>query len=92
LGTCNKNQRSKFMKIAPKGVFDAVSDVVGTALQGGFKLKENDKVKLRPHISKLQKLARRTTSLSSKRRILSSQQGGSILGTIWKVIKGLFDG
>lgn len=78
------------MKIAPKGLFDAVGDVAHTALQGGFKLKEKDKVKLRPHIANLQRLSRRTQSLIGKRRILASQQGGSILGTLWSVIKNIF--
>lgn len=90
LGTCNKNQRCQFAKIAPKGVFEAVGDIANTALQGGLNLKEKDKVKLRPHIATLKKLSRRTQSLTSKRRLLASQKGGSILGTLWNVVKNIF--
>lgn len=90
MGTCSKSQRCHFMKIAPKGVFDAIGDIANTALQGGFKLKEKDKVKLRPHIASLQKLSKRTKSLTGKRRLLASQQGGSILGTLWNIVKNIF--
>ena len=90
LGTCNKKQRCNFIKIAPGEVINAVGDVANTVLRGKLPIKAPQRKKLRRELTSLKKLAMKKGSLTHKRKLLSSQRGGSILGTLWSVIKNLF--
>ena len=90
LGTCKKKQRCNFIKIAPGEVINAVGDVANTVLRGKLPIKAPQRKKLRRELTSLKKLAIKKGSLTHKRKLLSSQQGGSILGTLWSVIKNLF--
>ena len=87
LGTCNKKQRCNYIKIAPDEVINAVGDVANTVLRGKLPIKELQRKKLRRELASLKKLATTKSSLKHKRKLLSSQRGGSILGTLWTVIK-----
>ena len=90
LGTCSKAQRGNFIKRAPADLIRAISDAVNTLLRGNLPIKEQQRKKLRREIATLKKLSAKRGSVVKKRKILSSQRGGSILGTIWSVIKNLF--
>ena len=76
--------------MAPGEVINAVGDVANTVLRGKLPIKELQRKKLRREMTTLKKLAMKKSSLKNKRKILSSQRGGSILGTLWTVIKNLF--
>lgn len=90
LGTCKKQQRVKFIKHAPAGVIHAIGDAAKTLLHGDLPIKEYHRRKLRKEIKSLKTLAARRESIAKKRKILTSQKGGSFLGTIWNVIKEIF--
>ena len=90
LGTCKKKQRCNFIKLAPAEVIHAVGDVANTVLRGKLPIKELQRKKLRRELTSLKKLAMKKGSLAQKRKLLTSQRGGSILGTLWSVIKNLF--
>ena len=90
LGTCSKSQRTNFINRAPAGLIHAISDAVNTVLRGRLPIKELHRKKLRREVSSLKKLSAKRGSVISKRKLLTSQRGGSILGTLWSVIKNLF--
>ena len=90
LGTCKKQQRCNFLKSVPSEVIHAIGDAAKTLLTGNLPMKEYHRKKLRKGINSLKTLARKRESITKKRKLLSSQRGGSILGTIWSVIKELF--
>ena len=91
LGTCAKGQRCNYLKRAPAGVVGAVGDVANTVLRGKLPISTPNRGKLRREIKTLKKLSSKNASLASKKRILSSQKGGSILKTLWNVVKGIFN-
>ena len=90
LGTCKKQQRVNFIKNAPAGVIHAIGDAAKTLLHGDLPIKPHHRRKLRKEIKSLKTLATRGESIDKKRKILSSQKGGSFLGTLWNVIKEIF--
>ena len=90
LSTCSKNQRVNFMKKAPSDIVKAISDISNTILYGNLPLTTNQRQRLRKSINLLKQLALKRNSLAKKRKIISSQKGGNILGVIWNVIKNLF--
>ena len=90
LGTCkNKAARNRFIKQAPSPVIQSVGDVAKTLLYGELPIKLSDRKKLRKRKSYLLKLASKG-NINRKRKLLSGQVGGNILGTIWNVIKEIF--
>lgn len=91
LCTCSKGQRANYIKSAPTSVINAVGDISNTLLRGKkIPIKPAHRSKLRRELNNLKKLAKKGGSISGKRKLLASQKGGSILGTIWSVIKDLF--
>ena len=89
-GTCNKKQRCNYIKIAQGEVNNAVGDVANTVLRRKLPIKELQWKKLKRELISLKKLAKTKSSLKHKRKLLSSQRDGSILGTLWTVIKLFF--
>ena len=91
LGTCKRQQdRKRFLQEAPIGVIDSVGDVSKTLLHGNLRIGPRDRKYLRSKRNYLIKLSNKKTGHRSKRKLLSSQVGGNILGTIWNVIKEIF--
>lgn len=91
LCTCSKKQRANYIKSAPTSVINAVGDISNTLLRGNkIPIKPAHRTKLRRELKNLKKLAKKKGSIASKRKLLTSQKGGSILGMIWSVIKELF--
>lgn len=90
LGTCSKSQRGNFIKRAPADIIRTIGDVSNTVLRGNLPIKERHRKKLRRQVGSLKRLSAKRGSLKSKRKLLSSQKGGNILGTLWSVIKELF--
>lgn len=89
LGTCKKNQRCTFIKSASNQIINALGDAIKTLLTGNLPISNHYRKKLRKDISKL-KLLSSKGGIVKKKRFLQSQRGGSLLGTIWNVIKNLF--
>ena len=89
LGTCKKNQRISFVKGASNQIFNAIGDAVKTLLTGNLPISAYYRKKLRKDISKL-KLLSSKGGILRKKKLLQSQRGGSLLGTIWNIIKNLF--
>ncbi len=91
LCTCSKKQRANYIKTAPTSVINAVGDISNSLLRvKNFPIKPAHRSKLRRELKNLKKLSNKKGSLAGKRKLLSSQKGGNILGTIWNVIKELF--
>jgi hypothetical protein len=90
LGTCGKKQRCNYLKHAPAGVLNAVGDAANTVLRGNLPLSTAHRKRLRREIKGLKTLAAKKTSLVTKRKLLASQKGGSILGVLWSVVKSLY--
>ena len=63
LGTCNKNQRCNFIKLAPGEVINVVGDVANTVLRGKLPIKAPQRKKLRRELTSLKKLAMKTVVL-----------------------------
>ena len=78
------------MKKAPSDIVRAISDISNTILYGDLPLATNQRQRLGKSINLLKQLALKRNSLAKKRKIISSQIGGNILGVIWNVIKNLF--
>ena len=89
LGRCSHKQRVNYLKSAKPDVINAIGDVVKTVLTGNLPIKPLHRKKLRSRLSTLKQLATKS-GITRKRKILSSQKGGSILGVLWNVIKNLF--
>ena len=89
LGTCPQKQRGVYLKSAPAGLIQAVGDIAQTLLPGNLPLRDAQRKKLRMHKRVLMTLAGRKQSIQKKRKILISQRGGNLLGTIWSAIKSL---
>ena len=90
LGRCNKVQRNNFLNVAPATLIQAISDSAKTLLEGDLPISNYYRKKLRKDIVALKKLARKSESITKKRTFLKTQKGGSLLGTIWKVVSNLF--
>ena len=89
LGTCKKNQRYIFVKNASNQIINAVGDAIKTLLTGNLPISSYYRKKLRKDISKLRLLSSKGAVLR-KKKLLQSQRGGSLLATVWNVIKNLF--
>jgi hypothetical protein len=90
LGTCSQKQRCNYLKNAPSGVVNAVGDAANSVLRGNLPLSVAHRKKLRREIKGLKSLSAKRTSLVSKRKLLATQRGGSILGVLWSAVKSLF--
>ena len=90
LSTCSKSQRGKFIKKAPTDIIKAIADISNTVLYGSLPISPNLRVQLRKNLKILNELAVKRNSFAKKRKIITSQKGGNILGVIWNVIKNLF--
>ena len=89
LGTCKKNQRQNFVSRASSELLNALGDAIKTLLTGNLPISSYYRKKLRKDISKLKFLSSKG-GIVKKKKFLQSQRGGSLLGTIWHVIKDLF--
>jgi hypothetical protein len=89
LGTCKKNQRQNFIRQASSEIINALGDAIKTLLTGNLPISTYYRNKLRKDISKL-KLLSSKGGILKKKKFLQSQRGGSLLGTIWNVVKNLF--
>ena len=89
LGTCKKNQRRSFISGASNEIMNALGDAIRTLLTGNLPISTYYRTKLRKDIGKL-KLLSSKGGVAKKKRFLQSQRGGSLLGTVWNVIKNLF--
>ena len=89
LGTCKKSQRRIFVSRASSEVLNALGDAIKTLLTGNLPISSYYRKKLRKDISKL-KLLSSKGGIIKKKKFLQSQRGGSLLGTIWNVVKNLF--
>ena len=90
LGTCTRQQRTNFIKHAPTDIIHSIGDVANTVLTGNLPIQNKYRKKLRRQLTGLKQLALKRGSIARKRTLLSSQRGGSILGTLWTIIKSLF--
>ena len=90
LGRCTKVQRNKYLKTAPSTLIHAVRDSAKSLLEGDLPISRYYRKKLRKDIKILKKLANRSESIATKKKVLNSQKGSSVLGVIWNVIKNLF--
>lgn len=91
LGTCKRPQdRKRFLSQAPVGVVHGVGDIAKTLLYGNLHIAKRHRRYLKSKQSVLKKLANKRLGVGSKKKILASQVGGNILGTIWNVIKEIF--
>ena len=90
LTRCSKRQRYNLLNTAPSTLFHAVGDCAKSILEGDLPISNYYRKKLRKDINILKKLATRNNSISSKKKILKSQKGSSVLGVLWKVLKNLF--
>ena len=89
LGTCKTNQHRSFISQASSEVVNALGDAIRTLLTGNLPISTYYRNKLRKVIGKL-KLLSSKGDIVKKKRFLQSQRGGSLLGTVWNVIKNLF--
>ena len=89
LGTCKKNQRHNFINQASSEVLNALGDAIKTLMRGNLPISSYYRKKLRKDLGKL-KLLSSKGGITKKKKFLASQRGGSLLGTIWNVIKNLF--
>ena len=89
LATCKKNQRQNFISQASNQIINALGDAISTLLTGNLPITSYYRKKLHKDIKKL-KLLSSKGDIIKKKRFLASQRGGSLLGTIWNVIKNLF--
>lgn len=90
MGRCTKVQRNKYLKTAPSTLIRAVGDSAKSLLEGDLPISRYYRKKLRKDIKILKKLANRSESIATKKKVLNSQKGSSVLGVIWNVIKNLF--
>ena len=90
LSRCSKEQRYKLLNTAPSSLVHAVGDCAKSVLEGDLPISNYYRKKLRKDINILKKLATRNNSITSKKKILKSQKGSSIIGVLWRVLKGLF--
>ena len=89
LATCKKSQRKNFVSQLSSEVLNALGDAIKTLLTGNLPISPYYRKKLRKDISKLKFLSSKGGVLK-KKKFLQSQRGGSLVGTIWSVIKNLF--
>ena len=90
LSRCSKDQRYNLLNTAPSSLVHAVGDCAKSVLEGDLPISNYYRKKLRKDINILKKLATRNKSITSKKKIIKSQRGSSLLAVLWKVLKGLF--
>lgn len=69
-------RRKAKLEYANKDQINAVSELVLNTLKGRVPISQATHQRLAKHKNVLRKLARRTTSLKAKKRLLSAQKGG----------------
>lgn len=69
-------RRKAKLEYANKDQINAVSELVLNTLKGRVPISQATHQRLAKHKSVLRKLARRTTSLKTKKQLLSAQKGG----------------
>ena len=76
LREANRNKRKALVDYANKDQINAVSELVLNTLKGRVPISEATRKKMARHKGALRKLAKRTTSLKAKKRLLNAQRGG----------------
>ena len=77
LREANSKRRKAMVDYANKDQINAVSELVLNTLKGHVPISQATRQRLQKHKTVLRKLARRTTSLKAKKRLLNAQKGGA---------------
>lgn len=90
LGTCTPKTRKLLLKNANTELLRAIAEAAWTVLSGEVKLTPAQRQRLVKDESILRQLATKQRSISEKRKVLSTQRGGNILGFLINILKKIF--
>ncbi len=90
LQTCSSKDRKYVIKSAKSDLINAIGDVALTTIKGGLSPSSKQRKILRGRMRTLKELASKQRSITQKKKILSSQQGGAILPILLGLLKNIF--
>ena len=70
-------------------LIDAIGDVALSLIKNKLPLTRKDRKEVKKHIKALRSLATSKVTQGQKKKILSSQKGGTVLGFLWNIIKNI---
>jgi len=90
LGNCPPKTRKLLLKNANTELLKAIAEAAWTVLSGEVKLTPTQRRRLVKDESILRQLATKQRTVSQKRKVLSSQRGGNIVGFLFNLLKNIF--
>ena len=90
LGTCSPKNRKLLLKNANTELLRAIVEAAWTVLSGEVKLTPAQRRRLIKDESVLRQLATRQRNLTEKRKVLTSQRGGNVIGFLFNLLKNIF--
>jgi hypothetical protein len=90
LGTCSPKTRQLLLKNANTELLRAIAEAAWTVLSGEVKLTPGQRKRLVKDESVLRQLATKQRSLTDKRKVLSTQRGGNVIGFLFNLLKNIF--
>ena len=78
----DKNIIKEIVKNLPVAVINALSEIIMNVLCGNIPLNKSDIEKLRPFRKLMQSLSNKSNSASSRKKLMISKKGGSLLSII----------
>jgi len=90
LGTCSPKTRKLLLKNANGELLKAIAEAAWTVLSGEVKLTPAQRRRLVKDESILRQLATKQRSVADKRKVLTSQRGGNVIGFLFNLLKNIF--
>lgn len=90
LGTCSPKTRKLILKNANGELLKAIAEAAWTVLNGEVKLTPVQRRRLIKDESILKQLATKQRTVADKRKVLTSQRGGNVIGFLFNLLKSIF--
>ena len=78
----DKNKIKENVKNLPVAIINTLSEIMSNALCGNIPLNKSDIEKLKPFRKLMQSLSNKSNSASSRKKLMISKKGGSLLSII----------
>lgn len=90
LGTCPPKTRKLLLKNVNSELLKAIAEAAWTVLSGEVKLTPAQRRRLLKDESILRQLATKQRTVAEKRKVLTSQRGGNVIGFLFNLLKTIF--
>ena len=90
LGTCPPKTRKLLLKHSNGELLKAIAEAAWTVLSGEVKLTPAQRRRFLKDESILRQLATKQRTVAQKRKVLTSQRGGNVIGFLFDLLKNIF--